>query len=198
MFSHDPSQPVGTASLSLNGKAIEGVITFAPEGASQRADETCSLAKAGVLSGVSVGFDPVEVKPYPLGYLIKKWTLLEVSLVAVPCNPSATILERSYGSSSRSAMAAEVAAICDRAKRADEIYELRQAAQPVAMSHSERMARIAILEAATPSVPPNVSMRQILVLNEHNRVLDMNRRLYARDPDVQKAERKREVERLKW
>lgn len=33
LFNHDPSHPVGTASLSRNGNAIDGVITFAPQGA---------------------------------------------------------------------------------------------------------------------------------------------------------------------
>ncbi len=170
LFNHDPSHPVGTASLSRNGNAIDGVITFAPQGASQKSDEVCELAKAGVLSGVSVGFDPIDASPYPLGFRITKWELLEVSLVAIPCNPSARVLERRYGSSSRAERLVEIAELCERA----------------GLGYRD----------ATPAAPSKLTERQKFILNEHNRALDMSARLYERDPDVQKAERVREIRKL--
>jgi phage head maturation protease len=51
--------------------------------------------KAGVLRALSVGFDPVEVEPNGKGgFNFNKWELLELSIVAVPANPGATVLAR--------------------------------------------------------------------------------------------------------
>jgi len=50
----------------------------------------------GVLRALSVGFDPVEVEPNGKGgFNFNKWELLELSIVAVPANPGATVLGRS-------------------------------------------------------------------------------------------------------
>ncbi len=173
LFNHNPGEPIGTASLSRNGNAIEGVITFAPEGASQKSDEACSLAKAGVLSVVSVGFDPIEALPYPLGFRITKWALLEVSLCAIPCNPSATVLERSYGSSKTSSGA------------------------PFALSRAARMAEIAAYQDAAPSAPPKMSARSAYVISEEERVLGMSTRLYDSDHEANRARRIVEAARLR-
>jgi hypothetical protein len=73
---------------------------FAPEGVSELADEYCRLAKAGIIRAVSVGFIPVEYEPRRGGgYLFKRWDLLELSLVSVPANPNALVIERRLGGS---------------------------------------------------------------------------------------------------
>ncbi len=107
---------VGRAFLSQSGHAIEGIIEFAPEGASRRADEVCQLCKCGVLSGISVGFEPTESEPIKggRGWHIKKWTLLECSVVAIPALASATILERSYRGRSRSCSPARTLTAAER------------------------------------------------------------------------------------
>jgi HK97 family phage prohead protease len=94
---HDPTKPIGNASIAVTGSAVTAVITFAPRGASAKADEYCALAKAGVLAGVSIGFTIIDAKPLSStgGMRIAKWMLLEISLVAVPCNQSAIVVERS-------------------------------------------------------------------------------------------------------
>ena len=95
---HDPAAPIGRASISISPASVTATITFAPVGASAKADEYCALAKAGVLSAVSVGFHIIEAEPIGRGgLLIRKWELQEISLVAVPCNPSALVVERSFG-----------------------------------------------------------------------------------------------------
>ena len=70
-----------------------------PLGASRTADEFCALAKAGVLSAVSVGFRPIDAEPIKngRGVLWKACELLELSLVAVPSNPNAVVMERAFG-----------------------------------------------------------------------------------------------------
>ncbi len=94
---HNPSQPIGTADVEIKNGQVEATITFAPEGASQKADEYCALAKAGVLNTVSVGFMPMSAQPIKGGgFSIDKWELMELSLVAVPCNPDAVVTQRSF------------------------------------------------------------------------------------------------------
>ena len=103
---HDPNQPVGTASavgLTPNGNGIGIRIAFAPLGISPIADETRGLAKSGVLSGISAGILPTETEPLDrynprAGVRILACELLEVSLVPVPADPSARVLQRAYQS----------------------------------------------------------------------------------------------------
>jgi HK97 family phage prohead protease len=93
---HDPDHPIGTAKAAVAGEQIEALITFAPLGASKKADEYCALAKAGVISTVSIGYEPIEAEPIKGGgYRISSWELLELSLVSVPCNPEAVVTQRS-------------------------------------------------------------------------------------------------------
>jgi hypothetical protein len=84
-----------------------------PLGASRTADEFCALAKAGVLSAVSVGFRPIDAEPIKngRGVLWKAWELLELSLVAVPSNPNAVVMERAYGKDGRVLAAAHADAL---------------------------------------------------------------------------------------
>ena len=92
---HDRTAPIGAAEIEIKSDRVEAVITFAPEGASAKADEYCALAKAGVLNTVSPGFIEKETAPIKGGGIhVTKWELLELSLVTVPCNPEATVIER--------------------------------------------------------------------------------------------------------
>jgi HK97 family phage prohead protease len=92
---HDPNVPIGIAKITVSKDRVEALIDFAPEGISAKADEYCGLAKAGIISAVSIGFDPLESTPRAGGgYIYNKWTLLELSLVSVPANPAATVIER--------------------------------------------------------------------------------------------------------
>lgn len=93
---HEPDCPLGNAQVKIRNSRIEALIDFAPAGISAKVDECCGLAKAGVISAASVGFDPAESEPLAGGgRRYTKWSLLEVSLCAVPLNPSATVIERS-------------------------------------------------------------------------------------------------------
>jgi hypothetical protein len=59
--------------------------------------------RPGVLSAVSVGFRPIDAEPIKngRGVLWKAWELLELSLVAVPSNPNAVVMERAFGKDGR-------------------------------------------------------------------------------------------------
>jgi HK97 family phage prohead protease len=96
LFNHDPKTPIGTAQVEVKNGRVEALITYAPAGASEKADEVCALSKSGVLNTVSVGFEPVEAEALRGGgERIKKWSLLEISIVSVPCNPDALVIGRS-------------------------------------------------------------------------------------------------------
>jgi Caudovirus prohead serine protease len=94
---HDPTKAIGNAEIIITPQRVEAVVTFAPKGISTLADERCALYKAGVLKAVSVGFQPIEWEPIKDtgGLRYTKWELLELSGVAVPCNPNAITIERS-------------------------------------------------------------------------------------------------------
>lgn len=98
LFAHDPTKIIGTASVVVKNGSLVAKITFAPPGISTIADETCGLAKSGVLKGVSVGFESIASVPIRGGgFRYESWKLLEISLVALPCNQSALVVERSFG-----------------------------------------------------------------------------------------------------
>lgn len=96
LASHDPKMPIGTAEPEVFSDRVEALITFAPAGISAKADEYCGLAKAGILNTVSIGFEGIEMEPLKGGGIYyKKWMLMELSLVAVPANKDARVIERS-------------------------------------------------------------------------------------------------------
>lgn len=100
---HDVRNPVATASdINVGADAIDALATFAPVGISKMADETCGLVKAGILRGVSVGFEPIEMEPLDPkkprgGQLITKWELMECSFCAVPVDTGAVVTARAEG-----------------------------------------------------------------------------------------------------
>ena len=94
---HDPTKPIGCASVEVKSDGVYALIEFAPAGASAKADEYCALAKAGILGAASIGFRSLESKPLGTGGLMfLRWELLEISLVSVPANANALIVQRAY------------------------------------------------------------------------------------------------------
>lgn len=93
---HDPNWPIAKAQVEIVNGRVEALIEFPPLGVSAKADEYCGLAKAGIINAASVGFEGLEVEPIKGGGIrYNKWRLLEISLVSVPCNPSALVIARS-------------------------------------------------------------------------------------------------------
>jgi HK97 family phage prohead protease len=89
---HDWKQPIGhaTATSTREGLEIEAV----PYLTTDRGRAVYEAAKAGALSGMSVGFYPVEIDTSTRGVdRITKADLAEVSLVVRPASPGALIKE---------------------------------------------------------------------------------------------------------
>jgi HK97 family phage prohead protease len=108
---HNPSLPIGNAKISVTNYAVMANITFAPPGISAKADEYCQLYKSGIMSAVSIGFSPVEYEQNnDGGYTFKRWELLELSCVAVPCNPATLVVQRAYHAKSGAVLSQENAA----------------------------------------------------------------------------------------
>lgn len=161
LFMHDMEKPIGNGvGYAVEGKQLVGGIRFAPAGSSQQADEAYALAKAGVLKAVSVGFDPLERVWHDddderrrlglgtFGVEYTKQRLLEISLVSIPANPSATqlALRQLVDAGSLSDQAAErflaqQVTELDWAKRARAIRR-----RSVTVEQPDYAARIAALE----------------------------------------------------
>lgn len=72
----------------------QATVEFATAEANPMAEQVYQLVKGGFLSAVSIGFIPLELELNELGgYTITKSELFEFSIVNVPANPEALVVE---------------------------------------------------------------------------------------------------------
>jgi HK97 family phage prohead protease len=98
LFSHVPEWPIARTVDLINVYSptrTEAVIRFSAAGISPKADEVLGQIRDGVLNSVSIGFT-VDKPPENRGgrRVVTAWSLLEISVVAVPALASAEIIER--------------------------------------------------------------------------------------------------------
>jgi HK97 family phage prohead protease len=108
---HSADEPIARCGyIGVENAAVVATIDFPPAGTSERSDEYLALLKAGVLNAVSVGFLNIDREPLrdTGGWRYRRWSLLELSIVSIPANPAALVVERSYrrGAAERSPAAA--------------------------------------------------------------------------------------------
>jgi HK97 family phage prohead protease len=99
LFNHDKSFIIGYwLRAYIEGDKLKGQLHLAPQGSSPRLDELRALVKCGALRCCSVGFKPIRSRPREGGGTeFLEQELLECSLVALGCNPSALIEAKSMG-----------------------------------------------------------------------------------------------------
>jgi len=97
LLDHNHSRSVGTVSElkpSADGVRFKAKIAkIAQPGAlKELCDDAWEMVKSGLRAATSIGFRPLEMEPMPNGGMrYRKWEILELSLVSVPCAPGATI-----------------------------------------------------------------------------------------------------------
>lgn len=100
LWQHDPEHPIATAEdIQVGDDAITARVRFAPMGISHKADEIRGLVKAGIVRGVSVGFEPLDGEPLdprnPRGGMrFTSWELLESSFCSIPVDTDAVVTAR--------------------------------------------------------------------------------------------------------
>ena len=107
---HDPAQTIGTGVVSEDEKGLKIKINLAVNAKSEnlrkRAEEYYDLARLGIVERMSIGFAPLETDfetrkvqgKESIVRVIKKVDLMEVSLVPIPANDEARIVQvKTYG-----------------------------------------------------------------------------------------------------
>ena len=98
LFHHDPTQPIGTANLTVTADGILFDATLPivdePGPLKTRVDDAWQCIKAGVITGVSIGHRPLKngYERLPTGARkLKQTEVCELSLVTIPANANAQI-----------------------------------------------------------------------------------------------------------
>ena len=90
LWSHDPTEPIGVWTNMVEdgrGLRVEGKLTLG----TRRGAEAHALMKDGAI-GLSIGFRLVDSERTRDGRLLKEVDLVETSLVALPANPAAKVI----------------------------------------------------------------------------------------------------------
>jgi HK97 family phage prohead protease len=96
LWQHDVTNPIGKVTAAKVTKAGIEIIAEIAKGVSDEIDRAWSLIKAGLVTGLSIGFRIVDAEPIdkkdPFGGMrILAYNLLELSAVTLPANAEATI-----------------------------------------------------------------------------------------------------------
>ncbi len=98
LWQHDSHQPIGhvtTAKVTSDGIEVDAVLARIDEPGTlkDRLDEAWQSLKAGLVQGLSIGFNAIETERIKdtMGLRFIKWVWLELSAVTIPANHEATI-----------------------------------------------------------------------------------------------------------
>jgi len=98
LFAHDDTIPIAQAiDIRAEGDKLTALVQFPPESASAKSTEIYNLISAGILRGVSIGFDPLEVtdldpkNPWTGNKRIDACELQEFSFCSVAALPDALV-----------------------------------------------------------------------------------------------------------
>jgi HK97 family phage prohead protease len=149
--SHDSSKPPVASSSTpfVSGDNLLAIARFPKPGISANSDQIIAACRARLLRGVSIGFIPKKWswskdQTRPLGIDFSEITLIEFSLVAIPCNPDCYIL--GSVASSQSAPSTSDAKAADRRREARKLSE--SISNPVPTTRDQRIAEARALAAS--------------------------------------------------
>jgi HK97 family phage prohead protease len=93
LFQHDSRQPIGHVTAAKVSKAGIEIVAKIAKGVTAEIDRAWALIKAGLVQGLSIGFQPIETAfiDKTNGVRFIKWDWLELSAVTIPANSEATI-----------------------------------------------------------------------------------------------------------
>jgi HK97 family phage prohead protease len=101
LWGHDQSQPIARCTeIAAQGKTLRATVSFPPAGVSTKADEVLGLVKSGVVNACSIGWIPTAQEPLKdksgrqVGWRFTSSDMLEFSIVSVPADPAALVVER--------------------------------------------------------------------------------------------------------
>ena len=103
LWQHQPGVPIGRAFPFMGATGLCADIRFSPVGISAKADEICAQLKAGDITDISIGFDPLPGGMTPIdaslprgAQRINKCELLEVSVVSIAANPECKVITKAW------------------------------------------------------------------------------------------------------
>jgi HK97 family phage prohead protease len=96
LWQHDSRQPIGKVLEATVSKTGIEIVAKIAKGVTAEIDRAWSLIKAGLVTGLSIGFKELESEPVDKenpfgGQRFTKWDWLELSAVTIPANAEATI-----------------------------------------------------------------------------------------------------------
>lgn len=97
LWQHDAKSPIGwVTDAQITPAGIVATIKMAkitePGTLKDRLDECWGCVKAGLVRGLSIGFQPIRSEPLKSGgRRFTAWAWKELSLVTLPCNADATV-----------------------------------------------------------------------------------------------------------
>jgi len=114
LWQHNAGDPIGHVTAAKVSKAGIEITARIAQGVTAEIDRTWSLIKAGLVTGLSIGFTSIEHEfiKETKGIRFKKWNWLELSAVTIPANQTATITTiRSIDTAQRAASGQQVRSV---------------------------------------------------------------------------------------
>jgi len=93
LWQHNAGDPIGHVTHAKVSKAGIEIVANVKKGVTAEIDRAWALIKSGLVSGLSIGFKPIEHEhiPQTKGIRFKKWKWLELSCVTIAANEQASI-----------------------------------------------------------------------------------------------------------
>jgi HK97 family phage major capsid protein/HK97 family phage prohead protease len=159
LWQHDSKQPIGHVTKAKVTKAGIEIVARIAKGVTAEIDRAWALIKAGLVQGLSIGFQPIETAfiDKTNGMRFIKWDWLELSCVTVPANAECTVATiKSIDTAQRAAPGRKPSGVVhlnppgasgSTKQSAQEGATMKTIAEQIAALEAKRMASAARMEA---------------------------------------------------